>query len=301
MNPRPLAIVTGANNGFGYSAAELLLQRGTDVILACRSEARGAAAAAALAKAHAGSACGTPTFMAIDLGDLASVASFAAAFLALNRPLALLIANAGIACLGARELTAQGFESTVGTNHLGHAALFNLLLPHLKASRTRVVAVGSMIHKNGAAPAGTPMDAASGWAAYANSKLLNSVWALEVQRRFAAEGVSANSVHPGAGLYTGLGPKGWGAWLLRATIVPLLTPLMWAVGFSQTWREGGVAELAAADAAEGGLYFHRHWVSQASEHARDAATGAWVWEETQRVLREAAAKHGLPAGIAAAE
>ena len=111
--------------------------------------------------------------------------------------------------------------------------------------------------------------------------------------------MTANSVHPGAGLYTGLGPKGALAWLLRATLVPLLTPLLWLVGFSQTWREGGVAELAAADAAQGGLYFHRHWEAQASAAVRDAATGEWVWAETQRVLREAAAKHGLPAGIAA--
>jgi NAD(P)-dependent dehydrogenase (short-subunit alcohol dehydrogenase family) len=239
--------------------------------------------------------------MALDLSDLASVSSFASTFLAQHaaRPLRFLINNAGLAQLGgARSLTGQGFEATVGVNHLGHAALFNLLLPHLKSSRTRVVAVGSLVHAQGKQAVGAPLDSADGLAAYANSKLLNSVWAFEVQRRYSAAGVTCNSGHPGSGLYTGLGGKGALATLLRATLIPLLTPLLWLAGYSQTWHEGGVAEVAAADAAEGGLYFFRHWQATASPAASDPAVGAWVWAETHRVLKEAAAQRGLPAAIA---
>ncbi len=59
-------------------------------------------------------------------------------------------------------------------NHLGHAALFNLLLPHLKTSGTRVVAVGSLVHSQGRQAVGAPLDAGEGLEAYANSKLLNT-------------------------------------------------------------------------------------------------------------------------------
>jgi NAD(P)-dependent dehydrogenase (short-subunit alcohol dehydrogenase family) len=224
----PLAIVTGATSGFGLAACEQLLARGVDVILAVRSASSGAAVAAGMA-ARARAGAGAARVMALDLSDLASVASFAAAVAALDRPLAFLILNAGMVSLGgARALTAQGFEATVGVNHLGHAALFNLLLPRLKASRTRVVAVGSTAHASGKLAAGAPLDAAAGLQAYANSKLLNTVWGFEVQRRFAADGVTCNSVHPGSGLSTGLG-LGAGSTLaaaLRYTLIPLATPLM---------------------------------------------------------------------------
>ena len=296
----PLAIVTGATSGFGYAACELLLARGVDVILACRSPSSAAAAAAEMAaRAHAGA--GSARVMSLDLSDLASVATFAAAVDALGRPLALLILNAGMVSLGgARTLTAQGFEAVVGVNHLGHAALFNALLPRLKASRTRVVAVGSAAHASGKLAVGAPLDAASGLQAYANSKLLNSVWGFEVQRRFAAEGVTCNSVHPGSGLYTGLGLGGGStlAAALRYTLMPLITPLMWILGKSQTWAEGAAAELAAADAADGGLYFARCVPAAASAAARDPDLAAYVWEETQRLLREAARAHSLPPELA---
>ena len=85
MPPRPLSVVTGANSGFGYGAAELLLARGHDVIMACRNEALASVAAAKLSAvaASAGApARGTAIVMALDLASLASVCAFAAAFTA---------------------------------------------------------------------------------------------------------------------------------------------------------------------------------------------------------------------------
>lgn len=108
-------------------------------------------------------------------------------------------------------------------------------------------------------------------------QLLNTMWGFEVQRRFSARGISCNSGHPGSGLYTGLGGASTAAVVLRATLIPLLTPLLWLIGFSQTWHDGGVAELAACDAPEGGLYFYRDRLSQASTAARDPAACEWVW------------------------
>ena len=76
---------------------------------------------------------------------------------------------------------------------------------------------------------------------------------------------------------------------------------MWLFGMSQTWREGGVAELAMAESAEGGGYFYRQFPATASAAARDDARAAYVWQETQRLLAKAAAEHGLPSAIACTE
>ena len=122
-----------------------------------------------------------------------------------------------------------------------------------------------------------------------------------MDKRFRARGVTSNSLHPGAGLFTGLGCTDAGP-LLRYTLVPLLallSPLMWV---SQSWHDGGVAEAAAADSDASPHYFYRqHKSATTPPEIADEKAQAWLWVETQRLLREAAAKHGLPAEIAAEE
>ncbi len=188
---RPLSIVTGANSGFGYGAAELLLARGHDVIMACRNEALASAAAAKLSAVAApagASARGTAIVMALDLASLASVCAFAAAFTAAHgdRQLVFLVNNAGIALFGARVVNeSTGCEQTISVNQIAHAGLFNLLLPTLERCKTRVVAVGSLVHANGVQAAGKPLDEASGWAAYANSKVRRLGCSLIGQQRLS--------------------------------------------------------------------------------------------------------------------
>lgn len=192
------------------------------------------------------------------------------------------------------------------TNHLGGAALFNLLLKRvLIPSKTRVVAVGSMVHTSADISTrdltGT-VDEFSTGKFYANSKLFNTLWSLQVQKRFGPVGVTSNSLHPGAGLFTNLGREDASTPLkVTATIcLGLFAPLLWLAGYSQTWHQGGVAELAACEAPEGGLYFHRNYLSTASPTALDEEVQRWLWEETQRLLAEAAATHDLPPDIALA-
>ena len=159
---RPLAVVTGSSAGFGLAAAAILLGKGVDVVYAVRTTALGDAAAAAAAKA-----AGARAFvLRLDLADLATVSPFAAALereTAATHRLAFLINNAGIGIVTAgAPTTAQGFSKIVGANHFGHAALFNALLPRLRRDRTRVVAVSSMLHAQGAvAPAGAALDGAA--------------------------------------------------------------------------------------------------------------------------------------------
>ena len=105
-------IVTGANSGIGYYTALELAKAGADVVLACRSAAKGEAAAA---KVNA-EAPGRALFMKLDLSDFASVREFAAAYKEKFQQLDILINNAGVMALPTRQVTAQGFEQQFGVN-----------------------------------------------------------------------------------------------------------------------------------------------------------------------------------------
>ncbi|MEU9979105.1 oxidoreductase [Streptomyces sp. NPDC051014] len=182
------AVVTGANSGIGRTAADALARAGAHVVLAVRDPERGRAAAAGLT--------GSTEVRRLDLADLASVREFTAGW---DRPLDLLINNAGVMMLP-EQSTADGFEMQFGTNHLGHFALTNLLLPYLT---DRVVTLSSGLHRGG--------DGVIHFAdvnlrgryspnrAYAQSKLANLLFTLELQRRLTEAGspVRALAAHPG--------------------------------------------------------------------------------------------------------
>jgi retinol dehydrogenase 12 len=189
-------LVTGANTGIGLATARALAQRGGRVHLACRSEQKCGAAAAALAVA-----AGTDQvrYLHLDLSDLASVQASAQAFLALGEPLHVLINNAGVA--GRRALTNDGFELMFGVNHLGHFAFTTALLDCLTSSRARIVNVSSDAHY---AAKGVNFDqlrrparGITGMPEYAVSKLCNVLFTQELARRLAGTGVTSYALHPG--------------------------------------------------------------------------------------------------------
>ncbi len=124
-----VAVVTGANRGLGREVTRCLAGRGARVIMACRDEAAGEAAAAALRARHPAASL---EVRPLDLASLASVEKFAAG-LAGEPRLDLLGNNAGLMAVD-RGLTADGFETHMGVNHLGHFALTARLLPLLAAT-----------------------------------------------------------------------------------------------------------------------------------------------------------------------
>ncbi len=193
------ALITGANSGIGYQAALELARHGAQVLLACRSQAKGEAAATRI-RQQAANASVEPVLL--DLASLASIRSFAADYLASGRPLDLLINNAGVMALQQRKTTADGFELQFGTNHLGHFALTGLLVPALLAAPApRVITVSSIAHKKGR----MNFDDLQGersykpWPAYSQSKLANLLFALELDRRAKAQHskLISTPVHPG--------------------------------------------------------------------------------------------------------
>jgi NAD(P)-dependent dehydrogenase (short-subunit alcohol dehydrogenase family) len=198
------AVVTGANSGLGLETARALAAAGAHVVLAVRDPAKGEAAAADLR--------GSTEVRRLDLADLASVREFAAGW---SGPLDVLVNNAGVMWVPAGE-TVDGFESHLGTNHLGPFALTNLLLPHLT---DRVVTVSSSTHLTGRVELDdlhwrTRPYSPTG--AYAASKLANLLFTLELQRRLTAAGsrLRALAAHPGysaTNLQSHTGSTAWNA------------------------------------------------------------------------------------------
>jgi len=180
------AIVTGANSGLGLVTARELARAGAQVILACRNIDKGNDAAATMT--------GDVEVRRLDLQDLESIREFADGIGQVD----LLVNNAGIMAVP-YGLTRDGFESQIGTNHLGHFALTNLLLPKIS---DRVVTVSSLMHLAGAISLKDLNWKArpySAWLAYGQSKLANLLFTRELQRRLTAtgSGVRAHAAHPG--------------------------------------------------------------------------------------------------------
>jgi NAD(P)-dependent dehydrogenase (short-subunit alcohol dehydrogenase family) len=180
-------VITGANSGIGLDAARALARAGADVVLAVRDPAKGEQAAATIP--------GRTEVRQLDLADLASVRAFAEDW---HGDIDVLVNNAGVMATPERR-TKDGFELQVGTNHLGHFALTNLLLPHIT---DRVVTLASLAHRMGR----ISFDDLSWdrrryrrWPAYGQSKLANLLFTLELQRRLSEGGsdVRAVAAHPG--------------------------------------------------------------------------------------------------------
>ncbi len=179
-------VVTGANSGLGLVTSRELARVGARVVMAVRDVAKGEKAAR--------TAPGNVEVRRLDLADLSSVRSFAAGW---EGDLDVLINNAGVMAIP-RANTVDGFEMQFGTNHLGHFALTNLLLPHIT---DRVMTVSSGEHRRGTMRFDDLNWATDyePWPAYRQSKLANLLFVLELQRRLTAVGshVRALAAHPG--------------------------------------------------------------------------------------------------------
>lgn len=195
------ALVTGANSGIGFETARALAAKGAHVVLACRSEAKARAAMDSITAAQPGAGV---EFLPLDLADLDSVREAVARFRRRHARLDLLCNNAGVMGHATVQLTPQGFEMQLGTNHIGHFALAaGLAEPLAAAPAARVVAVSSVAHR---VPRDFDLEDPAyartrywHFAAYGRSKLANLLFVLELNRRARAAGLAlkAAAAHPG--------------------------------------------------------------------------------------------------------
>ena len=193
-------IVTGANSGSGLATTGQLARQGARVVAACRRVAAGEEATGHLTIAR-----GSVEVRELDLNSLASVRRFVSEFRAGHDKLHGLVNNAGVMNTP-KGKTADGFETQIGVNYLGHFLLTELLLDTLKTSRpSRIVCVSSVAH------AGIPRKPATidlddlhfetrpydGTIAYNQSKLAIVIYARHLAKRLEGTGVSVFSTHPG--------------------------------------------------------------------------------------------------------
>jgi NAD(P)-dependent dehydrogenase (short-subunit alcohol dehydrogenase family) len=268
-------VITGANSGIGLTAARGLAGAGAHVVLAVRDRGRGEQAAATVP--------GSREVRELDLADLASVRAFADAW---DRDLDLLVNNAGVMAVPEAR-TRDGFEMHIGTNHLGHFALTNLLLPRIA---DRVVTVSSGTHRMGAIrldDLNWEHGSYERWPAYAQSKLANLLFTLELQRRLTEAGsrVRALAAHPG-----------WSATNLQSRTENRLQHALMALAnrtFAQSDEMGALPTMfAATQDVPGAAYVGPDGIAEQRGHpalvgrsarASDPETARRLWELSERL------------------
>jgi len=198
MQSGRVVIITGANSGVGLAAARMMVNRGANVVMACRNLKKSQKALDSLA---ASGGPGKAVLMKLDLSDFSSIRSFAARIRENYTAVDILINNAGIMATPYGK-TVDGFELQFGTNHLGHFLLTGLILDLITAAEaSRVVTITSIAHFNGKINFGdiNSDKQYSRMVAYRQSKLANLLFAYELQRRLLKSGKKTISiaVHPG--------------------------------------------------------------------------------------------------------
>jgi NAD(P)-dependent dehydrogenase (short-subunit alcohol dehydrogenase family) len=193
-----LAVVTGASDGVGLGIAARLAGAGADVVMPVRNPRKGDAAMARIRQQHPDA---TVSLRELDLSSLTSVAALGATLRAEDRPIHILVNNAGVMTPPERQTTADGFELQFGSNHLGHFALVGHLLPLLRAGRAGVTSQIS-VAANQYAINWDDLNwerSYNGRRAYSQSKIALGLFGLELDRRSRAAGwgITSNLAHPG--------------------------------------------------------------------------------------------------------
>jgi NAD(P)-dependent dehydrogenase (short-subunit alcohol dehydrogenase family) len=281
------AVVTGASSGIGKATATALARAGARTVVAARDPARGRRAVEDVRRASGSDDVHLAIF---DLSDLSSVRDGAAELLESHPELHVLVNNAGLVLSDRRE-TADGYEATFATNHLGPFLLTQLLTERLVASApARVVTVTSDAHKT--ARHGLDFDDLQsvrgyrGMQVYGRSKLANILFTTELARRLAGTGVTANCCHPGV-VATGFARDGDAKGVL-AFGVKLIKP------FVLTPEKGARTSvyLASSPEVEGvsGRYFVKCKEAEPTEAARDAAAAARLWSVSEELVAAATSR-----------
>ncbi|XP_058053582.1 retinol dehydrogenase 12-like [Anopheles bellator] len=276
-------LITGANTGIGKKTARELLKRGGKVYIACRSLER---ANEARNDIVAQTGLGNIHVRELDLASMESIRQFAKSFMAEEPRLDLLINNAGVmAC--PKALTKDGFELQLGTNHLGHFLLTNLLLERLKESApSRIVNLSSLAHKYGKINR-SDLNSERSYnqvTAYCQSKLANVMFTRELAKRLAGTGVTAYALHPGT-VDTDL-PRHMGS-LFFLFDHKLVKPLL-RIAFKTPLSGAQTTLYTALDedlAGESGKYYADCREQKLSKYARNDELAAWLWDESAKMTR----------------
>jgi len=187
-------LITGCNSGLGYESMRTMAARGAHVIGTARTAEKAVKACDSIE--------GNTTPLVLELTNFDSIVSCANEVEALDKPIDVLMCNAGIMALPKLEQV-NGLEKQFVVNYLGHYILTRRLLAQIEAApAARIVMLSSIGYKN-APKEGIQFDNLSGdkgykpFTAYGQTKLADALFSLELARRYADTPVTSNAVHPG--------------------------------------------------------------------------------------------------------
>jgi len=266
---RRVMLVTGSTDGIGKQIALGLAKGGAHVFVHGRSRPKVDAAIADLEEEAPGASFEGISF---DLGSLASVKKGAAELVEKTQRLDVLVCNAGIFA-PERVVTADGAELTLAVNHVGHFVLERLLEPMLVAAAPgRVIVLSSVAHTRGRIHLDdlTLGKGYTGYAAYAQSKLANVMFALSLAEKHPPTELLAYALHPGV-VATKLLRQGFGP-------VPGARPEHGA-------KSAIDLALSEPPMAETGAYFSEGVPAQPAPAAQDEATRAALWRATEELAK----------------
>jgi NAD(P)-dependent dehydrogenase (short-subunit alcohol dehydrogenase family) len=264
----------------------MLGAKGAAVTILCRCKDKAEAAIAAL---KAAAPAGKFDYVLLNLADLSSVRAAAKNVRERHAKIDGLVNNAGIMMVPRRELTVDGFETQFGVNHLGHFALAGLLSDLVEAAGGRFVAVASLMHHYCPRIPFNNLMLERGYTptrAYAQSKLANLLYAIELNRRLEESGCRARSYacHPG---YSDTNLQSTGPSRLVAAVMKPMNAI-----FAQPASKGAIPTVlcaAGVEARAGGYYGPAGFqemsgpVGQAriGRQARDESAAAHLWETSE--------------------
>lgn len=274
MTPKTI-LITGSSSGIGLASARLLAAQGHEIWLLNRNPEKSAIAVAAIKMAVPNARLHEVT---LDLNDLASVRSAAQHLLQLSR-IDVLINNAG-GLTDKRYVTTDGLEQQFQQNHLGHFALTSALMPLLLSSKATVINVSSEAHRAGRVRFDDLQGekSYSGFARYAEVKLMNILFTKGLHQRFHKQGLNAFALHPGVvntRFGEGLGANKW-MWKLMSPF--LITP---DKGAATT-----VFLATTSPAEQSGNYFKNKKPSTPARTAVHQATIDRLWEVSEQLLQK---------------
>ena len=267
-------LITGGTAGLGRQSARVLAGMGARVVIVGRSPEKTARVEAEL-RAETG---GEVASLLADLSKMSDVRALAAAYERAHGPLDVLLNNAGAINLS-RELTSEGLERSLATNHLAYFLLANLLLPSLRRSPgARIVNVASAAHTMGRVRFDDMQSERSydGWTVYGTTKLMNVLFTREMARRLGGDGPTVNCLHPGFVA---------SEFLSKGGIWRLIKPVAYLFAVSEEAGAKTSVYLASSPDVAGvtGKYFAKCRERTPSRAARDDVTARRLWEESARL------------------
>ena len=276
-----IVLITGANRGIGKETTRALAQKGPTIIMACRHLEKAEPVSEMI---QTESKNPHIKVMKLDLASLQSVRNFTKEFKASYQQLNVLINNAGVFCMK-REETEEGFELTMGVNHLGHFLLTHELLPILKKTpEARIINLSSDAHFS----ADLDLDDLhfkrrrySGIKAYGSSRLATVFFTQELAERLKEKDITVNSLHPGhvdTNMWDLWGPeRKWYQSIVNGMIKLFLISV----------EEGAQTSIYLASSGEvkgiTGKYFAKKKMKAASKKCSDIKLQKALWQLSERL------------------